>query len=146
MQIHDLKPKTKRTISRRVGRGGKRGTTAGRGTKGQKARAGHRIRPEVRDMIKKLPKLRGRGIHPNKPVSQKAATVSLTVIDKNFSAGEQVSPKTLVEKRIVSRVSGKAPLVKIVATGEITKAVKISGCMVSAVAKTAIEKTGGSIE
>jgi len=44
-----------------VGRGGKRGKTAGRGTKGQNARAGRKKRPELRDIIKKLPKRRGYG-------------------------------------------------------------------------------------
>jgi len=55
MQIHDLKPKTKQKKSRQIGRGGKRGTTSGRGTKGQSARAGNKKRPELRDIIKKLP-------------------------------------------------------------------------------------------
>ena len=45
--------------SRRVGRGGKRGKTSGRGGKGQTARSGNKIRPEWRDLIKKIPKRRG---------------------------------------------------------------------------------------
>ena len=61
MQLHQLKPKTPQKDRRYVGRGGKRGKTAGRGTKGQKARAGAKFRPEIRDFIKRLPKLRGRG-------------------------------------------------------------------------------------
>jgi ribosomal protein L15 len=61
MQWHTLKPKTKRKKSAQVGRGGKRGKTAGRGTKGQNARAGRKKRPEIRDFIKRFPKLRGRG-------------------------------------------------------------------------------------
>ena len=61
MQYHNLQSKTKRKRSRQVGRGGTRGKTAGRGTKGQNARAGRKKRPESRDMIKKIPKLRGRG-------------------------------------------------------------------------------------
>ena len=44
-----------------MGRGGTRGKTAGRGTKGQNARAGRKKRPELRDIIKRIPKLRGRG-------------------------------------------------------------------------------------
>lgn len=145
MQIHEIKSKTTRARSRRVGRGGKRGTTAGRGTKGQRARAGHRIRPEVRDMIKKLPKMRGRGIHPNKSIKAKVSTVTLKMLESNFSAGENVSPKSIVEKRIISRVGGKAPAIKIVATGEISKALKLTGCSVSESAKKAIEKAGGSV-
>lgn len=61
MQFHTLKSKTKRTKSRQVGRGGKRGKTSGKGTKGQNARAGRKKRPELRDFIKRFPKLRGRG-------------------------------------------------------------------------------------
>ena len=49
-----------------VGRGGKRGKTSGRGTKGQNARAGRKKRPEMRDFIKRIPKLRGRGKSPFK--------------------------------------------------------------------------------
>ena len=61
MQFHNLKAKTKRRYSRQIGRGGTRGKTSGRGTKGQNARAGHKKRPEMRDIIKRIPKLRGRG-------------------------------------------------------------------------------------
>ncbi|OHA92238.1 MAG: hypothetical protein A3J09_02040 [Candidatus Zambryskibacteria bacterium RIFCSPLOWO2_02_FULL_51_21] len=61
MQFHTLKRKTPNKTSRQVGRGGTRGKTAGRGTKGQNARAGHKNRPELRDVIKRVPKLRGRG-------------------------------------------------------------------------------------
>ncbi len=61
MQFHNLKRKIANKKSRQVGRGGKRGKTAGRGTKGQNARAGHKNRPELRDFIKRVPKLRGRG-------------------------------------------------------------------------------------
>ena len=48
MQIHQLKPKTARSFAKRVGRGGKRGTTSGKGTKGQKSRAGSYVRPGFR--------------------------------------------------------------------------------------------------
>ena len=44
MQLHTFKPKTKRQVRKRIGRGGKRGTTSGRGTKGQKSRAGASIK------------------------------------------------------------------------------------------------------
>jgi len=59
MQLHQIQPITKRRIKRRVGRGGKRGTYSGRGGKGQTARAGAKVRPEIRDLIKKIPKIRG---------------------------------------------------------------------------------------
>lgn len=59
MQIHELKRKNKNKKDRIVGRGGKHAKTGGRGGKGQTARAGNKRRPELRDIIKKLPKLRG---------------------------------------------------------------------------------------
>ena len=59
MQLNQLKPNTNRKYARQVGRGGKRGKTAGRGGKGQTARAGNKRRPELRDIIKRLPKNRG---------------------------------------------------------------------------------------
>ena len=59
MQIHNLKRTHPNKKDRIVGRGGKRGKTAGRGGKGQTARAGNKRRPELRDIIKKLPKNRG---------------------------------------------------------------------------------------
>ena len=65
MQIHNVKRTTKLKTQTQVGRGGKRGKTSGRGTKGQKARSGHKIRPAFRDIIKKIPKLRGRGKNKN---------------------------------------------------------------------------------
>ncbi|MBI4136288.1 MAG: hypothetical protein HY481_01940 [Candidatus Vogelbacteria bacterium] len=64
--MHQLKRQHPRQRKKIVGRGGKRGTTAGRGTKGQKARAGHRIRPAIRDVIKKLPKRRGYRFRPHR--------------------------------------------------------------------------------
>jgi len=59
MQLHQLKPSHKRKKKKIIGRGGKRGTTSGRGTKGQKSRSGANIRPAIYDFIKKIPKLRG---------------------------------------------------------------------------------------
>lgn len=59
MQIHNLKRVHKNKKDRLVGRGGKHAKTSGRGGKGQTARAGNKRRPELRDIIKKLPKLRG---------------------------------------------------------------------------------------
>ncbi len=59
MQIHNLKRAHKNKKDRIVGRGGKHAKTSGRGGKGQTARAGNKRRPELRDIIKKLPKLRG---------------------------------------------------------------------------------------
>jgi len=59
MQIHNLKRIHKNKKDRIIGRGGKHAKTSGRGGKGQTARAGNKRRPELRDIIKKLPKNRG---------------------------------------------------------------------------------------
>ncbi|MBY0376874.1 hypothetical protein K2P96_02790 [Patescibacteria group bacterium] len=59
MQLHNLKRTHKNKKDRIVGRGGKHAKTSGRGGKGQTARAGNKRRPELRDIIKKLPKNRG---------------------------------------------------------------------------------------
>ncbi len=61
MQLHELQPKHQLTKKRRIGRGHSRGNYSGRGIKGQKARAGSRIRPALRDLIKTIPKKRGIG-------------------------------------------------------------------------------------
>ena len=145
MQLNQLKRKTKNRDSKRVARGGKRGKTAGRGTKGQKARAGHKMRPEMRDIIKKIPKLRGRGKNTNKSFEIKPAPVNLMLIEKNFAAGETVTPEILLAKKLVARFGGRVPKVKILATGKLTKSITFTGCLMSASAKAAIEDAGGTV-
>ncbi len=129
-----------------VGRGGKRGKTSGRGGKGQTARAGHKVRPEMRDTIKRIPKLRGRGKHIFQSFQERALPVNLELIEKHFSAGDVVTPDALAQKGLVSFRTGTSPVVKILATGEISKKLTISGCAVSATAKVKIEKAGGQIQ
>ncbi|MEX2013806.1 MAG: hypothetical protein WD896_00425 [Parcubacteria group bacterium] len=80
MQFHNLQSKTKRKFSRQVGRGGTRGKTSGRGTKGQNARAGRKKRPELRDIIKRIPKLRGRGRSSLKSFQPKAKGARLRAL------------------------------------------------------------------
>lgn len=145
MQLHTLKAKTKRTTSQQVGRGGTRGKTSGRGTKGQKARAGHKIRPEFRDVIKRMPKMRGRGKNSNKTIKKtKVVAIALTILDVSFDNGEKVTPKTLLGKGIITLKKGVTPKVKILG-GKITKKVNIIGCEVSLTAKEAVEKAGGTV-
>ena len=80
MQIHNLKRTHKNKKDRIVGRGGKHAKTSGRGGKGQTARAGNKRRPELRDIIKKLPKLRGYRFNTakKKPILVKTADVAVT--------------------------------------------------------------------
>lgn len=145
MQKHELKRRTKIAKKSRVGRGGKRGKTSGRGHKGQRQHGGHGVRPEMRDVIKKLPKLRGRGVNSNKSISTKSQAINLSVLDSNFKDGEKVTPKTLETKNLVRKVSGKLPPVKILGNGEIKNKVTVIDCAVSVSAKEKIEKAGGKV-
>jgi large subunit ribosomal protein L15 len=143
--LHSIQRKTKNKTAKLVGRGGKRGKTAGRGTKGQKARAGHKIRPELRDAIKKLPKLRGRGKNSNKAFRIIATAVNVQTLEKHFGAKESVTPSALHAKGIVRRVNGKLPQIKVLATGEITKALELYDLTVSPAAAAKIAAAGGTV-
>ena len=148
MQLNNLQPKTQNRREKRVARGGKRGKTAGRGTKGQKARAGHRIRPEARDIIKKLPKLRGHGKNRAKSVDDsrvKPTVINLSALEVHFEAGETVSPETLLAKGMISRRGGKMPSVKILGTGSLSKKLTVSGCAISGAASESVSKVGGAV-
>lgn len=146
MQLHQLKPKTPQKDRRYVGRGGKRGKTAGRGTKGQKARAGAKFRPEIRDFIKRLPKLRGRGKNSNKSIYTKPETVNLGEIEIAFKVGEVVSPATLLALGLVRRQNGLLPRVKILAGGELSKKLTFEKCVFAVAAKEKISKSGSTIK
>lgn len=148
MQSHTLKAKTTRITSPRVGRGGKRGKTSGRGTKGQNARAGHKKRPEMRDLIKKLPKLRGHGKNRSRTVRTDRMTyvpVNLSALEEAFAAGDTVTPATLHAKGLVATRAGRIRKVKILGTGALTKSLSVSDVVASATARAAIEAAGGSI-
>ena len=146
MQLNSLKPTTTQKSEKRVGRGGGRGKTSGRGTKGQKARAGHSIRPDVREKLKKLPKMRGRGIQGLRSIATKPLAVNVATLEKVFAAGETVNPTLLVERRVLRVRKGEVPSVKILGEGELSKKLTIMGCIVSASAQEKIQKAGGSIE
>lgn len=146
MQTNTLKPAHARITSARVGRGGKRGKTSGRGTKGQNARAGHKNRPEVRDMLKKIPKRRGFGKNRSRTVKPQVVytPVNLSKLEELFAAGDIVSPVTLMQKGVVRSRGGYILPVKILGTGTLSKALTIEGCVSSASAKAAVQKAGGS--
>ncbi|OGC81039.1 50S ribosomal protein L15 [Candidatus Adlerbacteria bacterium RIFCSPLOWO2_01_FULL_51_16] len=142
MQLNELKRAVPQKTEKRVGRGGSRGKTAGRGTKGQKARAGHRIFPQVREQLKKLPKLRG---YRQKSIQEKPLPVNLDALEIFFATGDTVNPKVLLERRVVRYRKGETPRVKILGTGALTKKLNITGCTVSTSAREKIEKIGGTI-
>lgn len=143
MKIHNVKRVTKNRKTSIVGRGGKRGKTSGRGGKGQTARAGHKVRPEWRDIIKKMPKLRG---YAFKGYQGKFIVVNVGQLETIFPAGSSINPSILVKKEVLETRLGKNPKVKILALGDLSKKFNISGCKVSAEAKAKIEKAGGSVK
>ena len=136
------------TEKTRVGRGGKRGKTSGRGTKGQSARAGNKKRPEYRDIIKKLPKRRGYGKNRGASVDgtrPDAVAIPLSRIDAIFESGMEINPKAFFLKGIVKGRGAKFPMIKITGDGAITKKFTFVGVGVSKSAQAAIEKVGGSV-
>ncbi|MBX4200454.1 uL15 family ribosomal protein [Candidatus Parcubacteria bacterium] len=146
MQSHTLKSKTKRKKARQVGRGGTRGKTSGRGTKGQNARAGRKKRPELRDFIKRFPKLRGRGVSPFKSIQNKPVAVNVSTLETIFTAGDVVTKEVLLAKRVINAEKGRIPKVKILGTGEISKRLTIQGIETSGEAKKKIEAAGGEVK
>jgi large subunit ribosomal protein L15 len=148
MQMHLLKKNTSYKKSRRVGRGGAHGKTSGRGHKGQRSRAGSKIRPALRDTIKRLPKRRGYGTNRGRTVNsgrEKVAIVSLTALETHFEKGEIVTPQALLAKGLVRRWRGRTPSVKVLGTGEISKGLTISQAHMSGSAREKIEKAGGTV-
>lgn len=149
MQLNQLKPKTQKQVKRRVGRGGKRGKTSGRGHKGQKQHGGHGIRPEMRDLIKKLPKLRGHGINRSRTVNDsriKYTPINLDVLEESFKNDDIVSQVTLLEKGLANKKGGKIQPIKLLARGVLKKKLTVEGIKMSKTAKIAIEKVGGAVK
>ena len=142
MKIHDLKPaagshKKKQRIARGIG--GKGGQTAGRGSKGQRARGS--VKPGFEGgqtpLHRRTPKLKGF----NNPFRVEYHVVNLDTLE-SFDAGAEVSPATLRARGLVA----KRGLVKILGRGELTKAVTVKAHGFSESAKSAIEAAGGSVE
>ena len=143
MQLHQIKRKNPNKKSVKIGRGGKRGKTSGRGHKGQNARAGTSKRPEMRDIIKKLPKMRG---YRFKSFQIRPIVINLELIEKNFSNGDKITPTILIKRSLIKKRGGRVPAVKILSRGEITKKVVISDCLFSKTTKEKVETIGGEIK
>ena len=136
MQLHELKNPLKRK-TKRVGRGGKRGTYSGRGQKGQKSRAGHRIKPAERELLMRLPKLRGVKHKALKPKPAILNVKDLAMFDESA-----INKKLLLDKGYVRNLRGR---VKILGDGEVKKTFTIEGLEVSEKAREKIEKAGGRV-
>ncbi len=145
MRIHDLHPaKGAHKHERRLGRGygSGRGKTSGRGTKGQKARAGGNVPPWFEGgqtrLAKRLPKARG-FVNPFR-VEYEVINVSAL---EAFEAGATVNRDALIGARLV-KDNEKRPI-KILGNGKLTKALTVEVHRVSAGARTKIEAAGGTV-
>jgi large subunit ribosomal protein L15 len=143
LKLHHLQPAPgSKTAKRRVGRGegGRRGKTAGRGTKGLKARS--KLRPGFEGgqtpLVRRLPKLGGFKNH-NK---EHFAIINLGVLAERFGPGEVVTPEVLRDAGMVKH-RGR---VKILAEGELTHALTVSTHAISGAARAKIEAAGGTVE
>lgn len=147
MQLYQLKPTHKPRKGKRIGRGGKHGTYSGKGIKGQNSRAGRKFKPIIRELIKRYAKLRG---YRQKSKFQNpkliTAVLNLDVLEKKFEAGSKISPEALVEKKIIAKIKGITPRVKILGRGEMTKKLVIEDCSLSKSAREKIEKAGGAVK
>jgi large subunit ribosomal protein L15 len=142
MELNGIKPASgakhaKRRVGRGIGSG--LGKTAGRGHKGQKSRAGgyHKVGFEggQMPMHRRLPK-RGFKSHLLK------YNAEITLTTQEVLGLPEVDMLTLKQAGVVAPI---AKVVKVIHTGALTKAVKLTGIGASAGAKAAIEAAGGSI-
>jgi len=143
MQIHQLQPLTKQKKKKRIGRGGKRGTYCGRGIKGQKSRAGAKIKPQIREMILKFPKKRGTKFPVKK---EKPVVVTLSDIKRKFPQGGTITPKKLEKAGLIHLTKHKKAPVKILHPVEIDKQYIIKKCLVSRKVQEVIVRAGGKVE
>lgn len=145
MKLHTL-TSIKEKRAQRIGRGGKRGNTSGRGTKGQHSRAGRRIRPAERDLIMRIPKMRG---FRNKPKREAAVVFNVGILAgklKDLSTTKTPIALTVDFLKTAGMIGKNFDgAVKILGNGEISFPVSVRGITVSASAKAKIEKAGGTV-
>jgi large subunit ribosomal protein L15 len=142
LKLHDLRPAPgSHKAKQRLGRGeGSKGKTAGRGTKGTKARYQVPMGFEGGQMPlhRRLPKLKGFSNAQFKTVYQVVNVGRLTEL---FPAGGEVTPETLTAGGAVR----KGELVKVLGDGDVTVALRVSAHRVSGSARQKIEAAGGSV-
>ena len=143
MDLHSLsnEPGARKTAKRRGrGRASGLGKTSGRGNKGQFSRKGHKSKLGFEGgqmpLLRRMPK---RGF--KNPARCPFFGVNVSSLEKYFDAGATVTPEALVEKGLADGCR-----VKILATGEITKALTVKAHAFSASAQAKIEAAGGKCE
>jgi large subunit ribosomal protein L15 len=145
MRLNDLRPAPGSTHSRkRIGRGtgSGHGTTAGKGTKGQKARTSGGVRPGFEGgqtpLHRRLPQRRG-----FRPLTRKEyAVVNLDDLER-FEAGTEVTPQLLISSGVVKKLKDG---IKILGDGEVTKALTVRAHKFSKSAGEKIQAAGGTAE
>ena len=144
MKLHELSPATgsaKAVYRKGRGPGSGNGKTAGKGHKGQNARAGGGVRPGFEGgqlpLYRKLPK---RGF--NNKFATKYAIVNVSELNV-FENGAEVNLEVLLEKRIVRKAYDG---LKVLGNGELTKTLNVKAAIFSATAKEKIEAAGGKTE
>jgi large subunit ribosomal protein L15 len=147
MQLHDLKPtKGAKKERKRVGRGiaAGQGKTAGRGTKGQGARAGGGTRLYHQGgnlpFFRRLPFMRGKGFTPINRVTYHEVNVGQL---RAFKKGGKVNPETLVAAGLVK--DQRAPVV-LLGQGDVKVALNVQVHRITKGARSKIESAGGSVE
>jgi len=142
LKLHHLRPAPGAHREKtRVGRGeGSKGKTAGRGTKGSKARGQVPVGFEGGQMplTRRLPKLKGFSNAPFKTTYQVVNTGRLAEL---YPAGGDVTPESLADNGAVRR----GELVKVLGTGDLEVALRVSAHAVSAAARRKIEAAGGTV-
>ncbi len=144
MKLHELSPAPGSVReSKRIGRGhgSGQGKTAGKGHKGQKARAGHGMRPGFEGgqmpLQRRVPK---RGF--NNIFAKEYVTVNVAALNK-FEAGSEVDAAALKEAGIIRK---ECDGVKILGNGTLEKALTVKVAAYSESAKAKIESAGGKAE
>ena len=142
MNLNDVHRGIKKNKPRkRIGRGpgSGHGKTATRGHKGQGARSGYSSSPLFEGgqmpLVRRVPK---RGF--NNRWADTVAIVNLSVLERNFENGDEVTPDSLRGKNLVK---GKYDVLKVLGNGDLTKSLKISSHQFSRSALEKIEKAGG---
>ena len=143
MDLHSLtnEPGARKTAKRRGrGRASGLGKTSGRGNKGQFSRKGHKSKLGFEGgqmpLLRRMPK---RGF--KNPTRNPYQGVNVASLEKCFEAGAVVTPVELAQKGLA-----ESARVKILATGEITKALTVKASAFSEAAKAKIEAAGGTCE
>ena len=140
-EIHQNVEKHKKPTRVGRGTGSGQGKTAGKGHKGQRARAGWKASPVFQGggmpLVRRVPK---RGF--TNSFALRIAAVNVGDLENAFDAGEEITPATLVERGLI-RV--RHDLIKVLGDGDLTKKLSVSAHRFSASAREKIEKAGGKV-